>query len=66
MKYVLGHAVSPKTIERVVGQVGLELASRQEVATPEKEVIVPDVAVVSCDGGRIRSSRQPERRRKTS
>lgn len=55
LTHVLGHGLSPKTIERLAHQVGGELAARSERLTLEKEVIVADVAVVSCDGGRIRT-----------
>lgn len=55
MKATLGFGVSAKTIERLTGQVGAELYSRPSPVTREKEVIVPQVAVVSCDGGRIRT-----------
>jgi len=52
---VLGHGPSAKTIERLVRQIGAELATRNEAATIEKEMVVPEVAVASCDGGRIRT-----------
>ena len=55
MKHVLGHGLSAKTIERLVHQVGPELAMQSEASTIEKEAIVPQVAVTSCDGGRIRT-----------
>lgn len=55
MQHLLGHGVSAKTIERLAQQVGTELAQRNETSTPEKEVPVPQVAVASCDGGRIRT-----------
>jgi hypothetical protein len=55
MKATLGFGLSPKTIERLVGQVGEELSVHQAHATCQKEVIAPEVAVVSCDGGRIRT-----------
>jgi len=55
MKATLGFGLSPKTIERLVGQVGEELSHHQACATSNKEVILPEVAVVSCDGGRIRT-----------
>lgn len=60
MQVLLGLGLSAKTIERLVGQIGEELI-HQQTANPQtqakrgKEVIVPDVAVVSCDGGRIRT-----------
>lgn len=55
LTHVLGHAPSPKTIERLAHQVGRELGQRNESLTLDKEVIVPEVAVTSCDGGRIRT-----------
>ena len=58
--------VSAKTVERVVHDVGGELAARRD-ADPRYEAPlaprpenVPDLAVVECDGGRIRC-RQPGR-----
>lgn len=56
--------VSAKTVERVVHDVGLELAERRdrnpkdEEALAERPENVPELAVVECDGGRIRC-RQP-------
>ncbi|MCA9067805.1 MAG: hypothetical protein KDA84_02720 [Planctomycetaceae bacterium] len=54
---VLGRKVSTSTIRRLVKQVGQELANRAE--WPErsggKQAVVPEIAVVSCDGGRIRT-----------
>jgi hypothetical protein len=55
---VLGHGLSAKSIERLVGQVGEELAGPRESSLPDKEVVVPAVSVVSCDGGRI-PTREP-------
>lgn len=57
---VLGHKVSQSTIRRLARQVGGELAelAEQDQRSGEIEVVVPEVAVVSCDGGRIRT-RQP-------
>lgn len=54
---VLGQKVSVSTIRRVVEQVGGELAAQEalEESSAGKEVPVPQVAVVSCDGGRIRT-----------
>lgn len=59
MKYTLAFGLSAKTIERLIGQVGEELSHNhaQEVA---QETVIPEVAVVSCDGGRIRT-RVPDR-----
>jgi hypothetical protein len=53
MQHVLGHCLSAKTIERLVKQIGPELAARQQTERNEKQVVEADVAVVSCDGGRI-------------
>ena len=61
---VLGQKVSDSTIRRLANQVGQELAdleSSQERGVG-KEVVVPELAVVSCDGGRIRT-REPGRGR---
>lgn len=64
MNDVAGVAVSAKTIERVVHDVGRELADRRDAdprsdramaQTPESP---PQLAVVECDGGRIRT-REP-------
>lgn len=55
LRQVLGHGPSAKTIERVAHQVGPELAARITAPQLEKEVIVAEVGVVSCDGGRIRT-----------
>ena len=60
---VLGQKVSRSTVRRLAKQVGLELAKVEEAGEwTEKEVIVPEIAVVSCDGGRIRT-REPGRGR---
>jgi hypothetical protein len=55
LEHVLGHAPSAKSIERLTHQIGRELAARNETSQSDKEVVVADVAVVSCDGGRIRT-----------
>lgn len=57
---VLGHKVSDSTIRRLTKQVGKELENLEQLdeRNDGKEVVTPEVAVVSCDGGRIRS-RQP-------
>lgn len=57
---VLTHKVPRSTIRRLAKQVGQELSEQEELDEPsdEKEVVVPQVAIVSCDGGRIRT-RQP-------
>jgi hypothetical protein len=57
-------AVSAKTIERVVHDVGRELAQRRDAPERLGEALArrpeepPDLAVVECDGGRIRT-REP-------
>ena len=58
---VLGHKVSRSTIRRLAKQVGQELAHQKELEerADGREVVVPEMAVVSCDGGRIRT-REPE------
>jgi len=58
LKQILGQGLSAKSIERLVHQVGAELHQQQESASHPKEVVVPAVAVVSCDGGRIHT-REP-------
>jgi hypothetical protein len=57
MRQVIGHSPSAKTIERLTRRIGAELAARGGAASGRREVIVADVAVavVSCDGGRIRT-----------
>lgn len=57
---VLRLKVPASTIRRLVKQVGQELASlgERDERADGKEVVVPKVAVVSCDGGRIRT-REP-------
>lgn len=52
--------VSIKTIERVIHDVGRELAERRDARPQQRRALahspanVPDLAVVECDGGRIR------------
>jgi hypothetical protein len=58
MQRVLGHGLSPKTIERLVQEVGEELRQQQESSTSRQEVVVPELVVVSCDGGRLHT-REP-------
>ena len=64
MKEVAGVAVSAKTIERVVQDIGQELAERRDADPKSDQALaarpenVPDLAVVECDGGRIRT-REP-------
>jgi len=65
LRQVGGNAVSPKTIQRIAHVVGNELAQRRDA---EKNVAVeslarppeapPELAVVQCDGGRIRTRRE--------
>lgn len=61
---ILGYRISCSTIRRLAQTVGQELADLQ--SSPErinsKQVVVPEAAVVSCDGGRIRA-RQPDQGR---
>ena len=64
MREVAGTSVSAKTIERVVHDVGAELAARRDVdpksddALAQRPEAPPELAVVECDGGRLRT-RQP-------
>jgi len=62
LKHVGGNEVSPSTVQRVTHQVGLELAElRDEGEAPELVQApgnAPELAVVECDGGRIRT-REP-------
>jgi len=64
MKNVGGQPVSAKTIERVVHDVGWELADRRDAdpktadALAQRPESPPNLAVVECDGGRIRT-REP-------
>jgi hypothetical protein len=55
---VLKQTVSTSTIRRIAKEVGLEL-TEEPVDGDEPEVVVPQAAVVSCDGGRIRT-REPD------
>lgn len=55
---VLKQTVSTSTIRRIAKEVGMELAE-EPVDGDESEVVVPQAAVVSCDGGRIRT-REPD------
>ena len=56
--------VSAKTIERVVGDVGRELAERRDADPKTADALAgrpespPELAVAECDGGRIRT-REP-------
>lgn len=64
MKQVGDQAVSAKTIERVVHDVGPELAQRRDADPKTDDAMAmrpaspPELAVVECDGGRIRT-REP-------
>jgi hypothetical protein len=60
MQRTLGVELSTSSIRRMTQQVGGELAEQQEddQRRDGKEVLVPEMAVVSCDGGRLRA-RQP-------
>lgn len=64
MKQVAGQSVSAKTIERVVHDVGGELALRRDADPKTDDALArrpespPALAVVECDGGRIRT-REP-------
>jgi hypothetical protein len=64
MKHVGDSGVSAKTIERVVHDIGPELAERRDADPSTDEALAkcpaspPELAVVECDGGRIRT-REP-------
>ena len=64
MRQVGGQPVSAKTIERVVHDVGGELARRRDADPKTDDALArrpegpPALAVVECDGGRIRT-REP-------
>lgn len=66
MRHVAGQQVSAKLVERVVHDVGRELADRRDAplgssrALAQTPADVPGLAVVECDGGRIRT-RAPDR-----
>jgi hypothetical protein len=53
LQRVLGHRLSAKSIERLAGEVGAELATQPARSVSDQQVVTPEVAVVSCDGGRI-------------
>jgi hypothetical protein len=58
LKELGGHARSEKTVERVGLQVGQELVALRDQDSPLLSAIVetpPELAVVECDGGRIRT-----------
>lgn len=65
LKQVGGNAVSPKTIQRITRVVGNELALRRDAEENEglerlahPPEAPPELAVVECDGGRIRTRRE--------
>ena len=64
MDDAVGLPVSAKTIERVVHDVGRELAERRDADPNSDQALAqspespPQLAVVACDGGRIRT-REP-------
>ena len=64
MEQVGGQDVSAKTIERVLHDVGAELAGRRDADPKTDDALAkrpespPELAVVECDGGRIRT-REP-------
>jgi hypothetical protein len=64
MEHVGDSGVSAKTIERVVHDIGPELAERRDADPRTDEALAmcpaspPELAVVECDGGRIRT-REP-------
>lgn len=64
MDQVGGQCVSTNTIQRVVGDVGGELAVRRDANPKTADCLAdcpeepPELAVVECDGGRIRT-REP-------
>ena len=58
IRRVLRQRISASTVRRLAKEVGLELAE-QAGDGGDQEVVVPQAAVVSCDGGRIRT-REPD------
>ncbi len=65
MNQVGGQPVSAKTIERIVHDVGHELAQRRDASPKTEDALAlrpkdrPELAVVECDGGRVRT-REPD------
>jgi hypothetical protein len=55
---VLGQKISTSAIRRIAKEVGSEL-TEDALDSGAREVVVPQAAVVSCDGGRIRT-REPD------
>jgi hypothetical protein len=65
LREVGGNAVSPNTIQRITHAVGNELAALRDAQEDEKAKSLcrppeapPELAVVQCDGGRIRTRRE--------
>jgi hypothetical protein len=65
LRQVGGNAVSPNTIQRITHAVGNELALLRDAEEDEKTKSLcrppeapPELAVVQCDGGRIRTWRE--------
>jgi hypothetical protein len=64
MRQIGGQPVSAKTIERVTQDIGHELAERRDAdprtadALAERPQQPPELAIVECDGGRVRT-REP-------
>jgi hypothetical protein len=54
---VLGQTIRRSTIRRLAKQVGQELSELEELdeRSDDKNVVLAEIAVVSCDGGRIRT-----------
>jgi hypothetical protein len=57
IRRVLKQNISPSTTRRLANEVGLEL-TEEAGDDGDQQVVVPQAAVVSCDGGRIRT-REP-------
>ena len=58
MKRVVGLDVSPNTIERIALEVGNELEAAEQAQWQnvlDGEVVVPPLAIIEFDGGRIRT-----------
>jgi hypothetical protein len=65
LREVGGNAISPNTIQRLTLVVGNELAARRDAATDaaaeplfRTPAAPPELAVVQCDGGRIRTRQE--------
>lgn len=65
LRKVGGEAVSANTVQRIVGDIGRELAARRDAEPNGAATLArrpeepPELAVVECDGGRART-REPE------